>query len=85
MDQREYIVTYVTKDGEEKEATMSGRSHRDVERQVAAMGGRVLNVQRAEDEYPAKRAHAKRREVGCAIVVLAIVVLAIVAYWYRIR
>lgn len=84
MDAREYTVTYITKDGEEKEATMVGYNHRAVERQVAAMGGTVLNITRAEEEYP-RRVRTTRRTVGCATVVLLLVALAIAAYWYRLH
>ena len=82
MADREYTVTYMTKDGERKMETMSGSDHRAIERRIAALGGTVLSLDRAEDEYP-RKARSVRRTVGCATLVLLLVVLAIVLYWRR--
>lgn len=82
MALREYSVTYTTKDGQRRMETVTGRNHSDVERKIAALGGTILDLDRAEDEYP-RKIHSWRRTIGCSTVVILLVVIALVIYWHR--
>ena len=81
---REYAVTYTTQDGERKMETMSGNGHRDIERKIAALGGTILSLERADDEdYSRKSRNSIRRTVGCATIVILAVAGAVVLFWLR--
>jgi len=79
---RNYIVTYVSADGEQQTKTLSGWNHTEVERQLKRMDCKVLSIEREEDDYP-RKARSIKRTVGCMVSVLALLVLALVLYWYR--
>ena len=80
---RDYIVTYVSADGERQTKTLSGWNHKEVERQLKRMGCQMISIEREEDDYP-RRARSIKRTIGCMVVVLALIVLAVVLYWHRI-
>ena len=79
---RDYIVTYISADGERLTKTLSGGNHTDVERQLKRMGCKMLSIEREEDEYP-RKARSVKRTIGCMVVVLALLVLALTLYWFR--
>ena len=82
---REYSVAYTTKDGERKMETMSGSGHREIERRIAALGGTVLSLERADDDedYSRKARKSIRRTVGCATIVILAVAGAVLLFWLR--
>ncbi len=80
MNGRGYSVTYKAKDGRQRTEVMTGRSHTDVVRKIAAIGGTVLNIEREEDAYP-RKTRSQRRTVGCVTLVVLLVTLALILYW----
>ena len=80
---REYSVTYTTKDGERRMETMAGSGHRDIERKIAAIGGTILDLDRAEDDYSLKSRRSLRRTIGCSTLVILLIALAVVLYWLK--
>ena len=80
MSMREYSVTYTTKDGQRRMETMAARSHRDIERKIADLGGTIIALDRADDDYP-RKVRSRRRTIGCSTLVILLVVLAVVLYW----
>ena len=82
---RDYSVTYTTKDGERKMETMTGSGHRDIERKIAAIGGKIISLDRAEDEYPSKARKSLLRTVGCFTIVFLALACALLLYWLRLH
>lgn len=82
---RDYSVTYTTKDGEQKMETMSGNGHRDIERKIAAIGGKIISLDREEDEYPSKARKSLRRTIGCFTIVFLALASAVLLYWLRLH
>ena len=80
MAMREYSVTYTTKDGQRLMETVAARSHHAVERRIADLGGTIIALDRADDEYP-RKVRTLRRTIGCSTLVILLVVLAVVLYW----
>lgn len=82
MAEREYAVTYMTKDGQQRSEVLVGKNHTHVERKIAALGGTVLNIERNEDSYP-RKARSRRRTIGCFVIVVLASVLMVALYWFR--